>query len=191
MPGPTVPRPPERPGEPVGYFRGAAGGPADARRVVTVAIGLVVAGLAALLCVVTAATVGEAARLDRVHRQGISVPVTVTGCVGLGSGTGITTAGYTCRGAFPLDGQRHDGVIQGSAGLLAPGTTLQGVTLRDDPAVLYAPPPAAAGPSPWPPVAFSSLLLLTTALLVVLLLRLPPSSAARSRDRVPPAAASA
>jgi hypothetical protein len=123
--------------EPAGYIRGAGGAPVDRRRLTAVLAGLLAAAVAAVLLAGTVGAVREARRVSRIQQDGVVVPVTVTGCVGLGSGTGVTVSGYRCRGAFSLGGRRHEAVLRGSDRLLPTGSRQTGVTLPADPEVLY------------------------------------------------------
>lgn len=116
-----------------GYIRGGDGRPTDNRHVLQIGV---VACLVAVALVVLALTVQAArqdSRSDRLARDGVPVRVTVTSCLGRATGTGITENGFTCRGSFVFNGQRHVDRIAGTTTLLPTGTVIRGVT---DPASL-------------------------------------------------------
>jgi hypothetical protein len=121
---------------PASYIRGTSVGPADgraARRWLALVALLTFAALA------LAMTVGFARQHDRdLHLAQARTPVqaTVTSCVGLASGTGITVTGYRCTGTFVLGGRRYDDVIDGTQALYQPGTLLAARTDARDPTVL-------------------------------------------------------
>ena len=73
----------------------------------------------------------------------------MTGCVALASGTGITEAGFNCKGSYTLAGNHYPEPIGGNAELLAVGQKVAGVAVRDEPAVLYSAASVAKMHSTW------------------------------------------
>jgi hypothetical protein len=120
------------------YIRGATGKPVDRTRVRAVVTSSLLAVVAAVLVVTTLGMLAQASELGRLRAQGIPVSVSVTGCAGIASGTGITTVGYTCRGTFTVRGRRFDDVIRGNTALLDTGQRVQGVAFPTAPTRLYA-----------------------------------------------------
>ena len=114
---------------------------------------------------------GQILRADRLQRHGVAVSVTVTHCLGMASGTGITVAGYRCHGTFRLDGSTHDDVIGGSDRRYPPGKTLAGVTDPTHPSTLSTAHAVASPQSTWHVLVTPALLAI--AALGVLLVRVP------------------
>jgi hypothetical protein len=123
------------PGQP-GYIRGGGGVEVDSRRIVQWAGLLIVLALAGVVIALTLSAAADNSRQTKLKEHGIPVEVTVTGCVGIGSGIGQATAGYTCRGSYSLDGTEYSAVIRGANQALPPGDVIQGVTVRGDPGLL-------------------------------------------------------
>ncbi len=123
----------------------------DSRRIVRWAGLLCVLALAGVVIALTISAVGDNSRQTRLKEHGVPVEVTVTGCVGIGSGIGQATAGYTCRGSYSLDGNEYTAVIRGANDALPAGDVLQGVTVRGDPGLLSTASAAAKQHSSWTP----------------------------------------
>jgi hypothetical protein len=153
------------PESPAGYIRGGAGLPTDSRHVLRIAAGVLLAALAVLAIVLTVTAAHQNTRRHRLQQHGVGVQVTVTGCVGEATGSGITVDGFTCRGSFTLNGHRYNEVIGDSAQLLTPGHVLQGVTDPASPSTLStaAAVRASAANSDWrayiPPAILYGLLI--------------------------------
>jgi hypothetical protein len=145
------------------YLRGASGGPVTGRRVASVAI----AGCLIALAVVGGALAVEARRhnaaLRDVKGHAVPVQVTVTKCTGVLSGTGITAAGYTCRGHYKLDQAGHDAVIRGTTALYPSGTTVSAVTSSHHPTIVYTAEAVAKADTSWRRYDASAALLLSAA----------------------------
>ena len=133
------------------YIRGGGGVEVDSRRIVRWAGLLCVLALAGVVIALTISAVGDNSRQTRLKEHGVPVEVTVTGCVGIGSGIGQATAGYTCRGSYSLDGNEYTAVIRGANDALPAGDVLQGVTVRGDPGLLSTASAAAKQHSSWTP----------------------------------------
>ncbi|MDT4937818.1 MAG: hypothetical protein QOG80_1489 [Pseudonocardiales bacterium] len=136
------------PDDAVGYIRGG-GVQLDTRRVVRAAVALCLVGLAVLAVVLSIAAVHENARSSALQRRGVPVDVTVTGCVGLASGTGITVYAYTCRGTFVLDGYSYNDAIGGLSDAHTAGEKVRGVADPRSPSTLSSAAAVAHTQSPW------------------------------------------
>ena len=112
-----------------------AGVVTDVRRVGRIAVGLCLVGLAALTVVLFASGFDKNAQIARLHRDGVPVLVTSTGCTGLLGGSGSNPVGYACRGTFTVAGHRYDEPLPGNT-LYPPGSTLRAVTVPDEPALV-------------------------------------------------------
>jgi hypothetical protein len=131
------------------YIRGAGGIRIEGRRVAGYILGFGVLILAVLTVVFTGIAVHHNSRATSLRQQGVPVQVTVTGCVGLASGTGITGTGFTCRGSYLLAGRHYNEQIGGTAKLFPVGQKIAGVAVRDEPAVLYTAASAQTMHSTW------------------------------------------
>lgn len=170
---------------PGGYIRGGDGRPTDSRHVLR--IGLVACLVAVALVVLAIAVQAgrEGSRSDRLARHGVPVRVTVTSCLGVATGTGITATDFTCQGSFVLDGHRHVDRIGGTASLFPTGTVIRGVTDPASPASLSI--ASAVAPSRGDGRAYLlgaiALLLLLIAGIMTWRLRRNGSQAADADDR--------
>jgi len=125
------------PGEPVTTLRGASVN-VDTRRVTHLVAGACLMALAAAVIILFVAGAQKNAQITRLHKQGVPVEVTVSGCIGLMGGSGSNIAGYDCTGAFTLAGHTYRDAIPGSA-LYSPGTRIRAVAVPQDPALLSTP----------------------------------------------------
>lgn len=112
-----------------------AGVVTDVRLVGRIAVGLFLVCLAALVVVLYAGGLNKNAQIARLHREGVPVLVTSTGCTGLLGGSGSNPVGYACRGAFTVAGHRYNESIPGNT-LYPPGSTLRALTVPADPALV-------------------------------------------------------
>jgi hypothetical protein len=96
-----------------GYIRGG-GGIVDTRRLFRISVGSAIVALAVLVIVLTIQAVHKNSRIDGLQHRGVPVDVTVTGCLGVLSGTGVTVAYFQCSGSFDLAGRSYHAVIGGS-----------------------------------------------------------------------------
>jgi hypothetical protein len=151
------------PGEPVMALRGASV-EVDVRRVGHAVVGTFLMALAATVIVLFVAGIQKNAQITRLHRQGVAVEVTVSGCLGLMGGSGSNLAGYECKGTFTLDGHRFSDAIPGST-FYSPGTTLRAVAVPDDPALLSTPRDMATEHSSWRVFVLPALLLVILGLI--------------------------
>jgi hypothetical protein len=120
----------------VEYIRGGAGVPTDPRHVLRILLVVCVAALTILTVALTVKTALENSRIHRLQSHGVAVRVTVTRCLGIASGTGITVTSFTCHGDFALDGRHYNDVIGGNTRLHSPGSIVAGVVDPRSPSVL-------------------------------------------------------
>jgi hypothetical protein len=144
-----TPTPPAS-GEP-GYIRGGGGVEVDNRRLFRWAGIICVLALAGVVVALAISAAADDSRQTRLKKHGVPVGVTVTGCVGIGSGIGQATYSYTCRGSYRLDGNDYNAVISGVNQALPAGEMIQGVTIRGEPGVLSTAEAAAKQHSSWTP----------------------------------------
>lgn len=118
----------------IGSLRGATV-QFNPRRALQAVFGLVIGILIVLIVVLTVAGVHSNDQIDTLHDRGVPVTVTVTGCLGLLGGSGSNAAGYSCHGAYTLDGHRHTESLPGTA-FHRPGSTIPSVAVPGDPALV-------------------------------------------------------
>jgi hypothetical protein len=121
--------------ERVSALRGAGVAQFDRRRLVAVALVLLVVGLAVVSAGFYVGGAHKNAQVADLKDHGVPVELTVTGCLGLLGGSGSNVAGYACRGAYTLDGHRHVEQIPGNT-LYPPGTRVRGVAVPGDPGLV-------------------------------------------------------
>jgi hypothetical protein len=114
------------------YVRGARGG-LDRGLAIRIMAGAVVVALVTLTLVLAFQADRENSRLNRLHHDGIPVNATVSGCVAIASGTGITESGYRCRASYVLTGRSYSAVLGGTDTLYAVGETVPAVVARTEP----------------------------------------------------------
>jgi hypothetical protein len=153
------------PGPPEGgsYIRGGGGAHIGGRRVARFVVGFGILILAALTVIFLVAAIDHNSRFRQLEAHGVAVDVTVTGCVGMASGTGITEAGFKCRGTFTLGNHAYNEVIGGTADLQAVGQKLPAVVVPGDPSILYTARAVANTRTSW------AVYITPTALLLVLI----------------------
>jgi hypothetical protein len=127
---------PAVPDDGVAYIRGGAGMAVDTARAVRIVVSFGLVALAVLVILLTVSAFHQNSRLSRLAHHGVPVDVTVTTCLGISSGTGVTEYQFTCRGSFTLDGRTYNEVIGGTSALHQPGAVLQALTIPGDPALL-------------------------------------------------------
>jgi hypothetical protein len=118
----------------VGTLRGATVS-FNPRRLVQVAVGVVMATLAITAIVLTVAGFHSNDQINRLQTQGRPVTVTVTGCLGLLGGSGSNAAGYSCRGVYQFDGHVYREPLPGST-FYRPGAKVPSVAVPGDPALV-------------------------------------------------------
>lgn len=153
----------------VAYLRGG-GVTTDGPRARRLLLGFCCVALATLLAVLSVSAVREGRRADRLHDHGVPVSLTVTGCLGLASGTGATEYAYDCRGSFVLDGRRYDELLHGSSVQRPTGSVVAAVADPADPANVATATSVAgqhARAARWVPAGITlALLVIAGALLV-------------------------
>jgi len=151
-----------------GYIRAGGGVSVDRRRIVMVIGAAVVVALLALSFVLAVEAVQSYRRIDLLRAEGVPVVVTVTDCLGLASGTGITEVGFSCHGTFRLGARQYRAGIDGTAQLYPVGASLDAVTVPGDPQILYTAAAAGALHTSWTEfVAPAALFLGAVAVLAV------------------------
>lgn len=149
-----------------GYIRGGGGVDLGRKRVGAVLIGLTLIILVTLALVLAVNAARQNYRIDRLHASGVPVNVTVSSCLGMASGTGITESAFQCRGSFTLGGQTYNEVINGTGDLHAPGQVLPAVTVPGDPTLLYAAASVRSMQSSWTAFVIPAVLLLLAFLII-------------------------
>jgi hypothetical protein len=114
------------------YIRGA-GGVLNRRVAVRGVVGFCLVLLSTMTVVLATQAIRERSRELRLRDHGVAVEVTVTGCVAIASGTGITESGFNCRGSFVLNGRTDAAVIGGTQALYPVGAVVQAVADPNDP----------------------------------------------------------
>jgi hypothetical protein len=137
----------ETPGGQLTNLRGA-GVDVDVRRLGQVFVGLFLVALIALTVVFAIVGINKNAQINRLRQHGVSVQVTVTGCLGLLGGSGSNAAGYACRGTFVFGAHRYHEAIPGDS-LYPSGTMIRAVIDPNDPALLDTPGTVAAAHASW------------------------------------------
>jgi heme A synthase len=143
----------------------------DPRRAAQWVLGACLVALAVVAVVLVIAGIHKNAQADTLQRHGVSVNVTVTGCLGLLGGSGSNGAGYACKGTYTFDGRHYRQDIPGNS-LLPPGSVIRGVTVPDDPYLLSTPGLVAAQQPSWKvyiaPAVLLAVFVVTLALLVAI-----------------------
>jgi hypothetical protein len=147
-PGDVSPgRPAAAAAQPVTTLRGASVD-VDIRRVGRVVALVCVVILAVTGAVLLVAGIHTNQQITTLHRQGVPVSITVTGCTGLIGGTGAQSAGYACNGTYLVHGTRYHQAIPGMA-FHAVGSTFPGVAVPGDPKLLSTPDQVASQHASW------------------------------------------
>jgi len=168
---------------PLTHLRGA-GVDVDIRRVGQVVVGLCLVGVAVLGVIMLVAGFQKNAQINSLRTNGVPVQIRVTGCLGLLGGSGSNAAGYDCRGTFTLDGRTYTENLPGNT-LLTPGTTLRGVSVPGDPALVSTPGAVAAEHPSWTVFAVPVILLVLLAVILgVLFVRRRRVRGAQRGDRI-------
>jgi hypothetical protein len=112
------------PGDDVGGYIRGGGGIVDTRRLFRAVVGSAIVAcvaLAAVAVLLMVTAVHDNSRIDSLKHHGVPVDVTVTDCLGILSGTGVTVTSFQCNGSFNLDGRSYKAVIAGSTVNHSPG----------------------------------------------------------------------
>lgn len=161
----------DTPPAPVTTLRGA-GVDVDVRRVLPFVAAVCSAALVVAVVALTVAGLQKNDQIDRLHRNGVVVEATVTGCTGLIGGSGSNLVGYDCRASFTLDGHRYDESFAGDA-TPTPGSRFRAVAVPGDPALVATVAAVAAEHPSWRVFILPALLFvaLVSAILGVLWFR--------------------
>ena len=149
------------------YIRGARAG-VDGRlavRLMTAAVGLALATLTIVLAVQAGR---ENSRLNRLHRDGIPVTATVSSCVAIASGTGITESGYRCQATYVVNGRSYSAVLGGTDALYSVGDTVPALADRTEPNNLATSDSVARTHASWTAFIPAAIALLAGALFAAL-----------------------
>lgn len=110
------------------YVRGARGG-LDRRLAIRLMAAAVIVALVALTLVLALQAGRENSRLNRLHDTGIPVTATVSSCLAIASGTGITESGFRCRATYMLNGRTYSAVLGGTDALYSVGEAVPAVVV--------------------------------------------------------------
>jgi hypothetical protein len=121
------------------YIRGGGGISIAPRRFMRVVLVLVLVLLFILTTALFLGVIQKHSRISRLRERGVAVDVTVTSCLGMASGTGITNVGFRCSGTFTLDGIRHTEVISGNSANHLVGAKITAIVDPRDPSDLSTP----------------------------------------------------
>jgi hypothetical protein len=106
------------------------------RRVLGVVAALCVVVLLAFAVELTISAARGSERTTRLRHQGVPVEVTVTRCLGIGSGVGMGIEYWQCRGSYSLGGQTYNEVIHGSRSVLDTGQQIPAIAVPGQPTLL-------------------------------------------------------
>ena len=147
------------------YIRGSGAVPVDPARLGRILLVLIGAAVAALTVVFAVEAFQRNARVDALRDRGVAIEASVSGCVGLASGTGITEVGYQCRANFTYGGRAFNEPIHGTAQLFPVGQKVAAIAERGNPAIAYTAASVGMMRSTWTvwitPLALLLLLVMT------------------------------
>jgi hypothetical protein len=149
-----------------GYIRGG-GGIVNPRGLFRVVVGSAIVALAVLVLVLTIEAVHKNSRIHGLQRRGVPVDVTVTSCLGILSGTGITVTSFECSGSFDLAGRSYSAVIAGSNINHAAGDVVKAVADPKHPTSISTPSSLVNAHSSWRAFIGPAVLFLLLVLLIV------------------------
>jgi hypothetical protein len=164
------------------YIRGGGGVEVDTGRVVRFVVACCVLVLVGVVIDMTISAADQNSRVTRLRHQGVPVEVTVTGCVGYGSGIGQGVVYYTCRGTYGFGGRRYNEVIGGIRNDLAVGQTLRAVTVPGHPALVSTADSVARTSSSWTAYVTPIVLGVVTVVLILGLVLWPKRTAAEPQE---------
>jgi hypothetical protein len=133
------------------YVRGSGGIDVDARRLARIVLLLCLVGLAAVAAATSIEAAGQRSRQSALRTHGVPVRVSVTNCIGVGSGVGQGVTYFTCRGDYTLGGHTYDEVVGGTRSPYRIGTSIAGVAVPGHPAELATAASVAKDRSSWTP----------------------------------------
>jgi hypothetical protein len=118
------------------YIRGGGGVTVDASTVFRVLVAAALLSLVGLAVGLTVSTASYNSRQAKLRHDAVPVEVTVTSCVGIGSGIAQAVNYYTCQGTYSLNGHQYSGEIRGNRAPLPAGQRLEAVAVPNDPGLL-------------------------------------------------------
>ncbi len=143
------------------HLRGVRVAQVDTGRVVRVLVAIALVGLITLAAVLTASATSQNSRLNRLRNQGVPVQMTVTGCVAISSGIGMSVKYWECRGSYTLGGHSYNEVIGGSRAHLGDGQVVEAIAVPGHPALVSTSANLPQGRSSWttyvPPIILAVL----------------------------------
>jgi hypothetical protein len=148
-----------------GYIRGGAG-VVDTRWLFRILLGLAIVVVAALVAVLTIQAADKNSRTESLRHRGVPVDVTVTKCLGILSGTGITVTSFQCNGSYVLAGRSYNGLIDGSTTNHAAGDVVKAIADPKHPTSISTASSLATADSSWRTFIGSGLLFVLLVLLV-------------------------
>jgi hypothetical protein len=104
---------------------------------------------------------------DSLRHRGVPVNVTVTSCLGILSGTGITVTSFQCRGSFDLAGRSYNAVIDGSSVNHAVGDVVKAIADPKHPTSVSTPSSVVGAHSSWRAFIGPAILFLVLVLVIV------------------------
>ena len=118
------------------YLRGVRVADVDTGRVVRVLVVVVLIGLIVLAGVLTVSATSQSSRLSKLRDHGVPVALTVTGCLAISSGIGMSVEYWDCRGSYTLGGHRYNELIGGSRAHLDDGQVVEAIAVPGEPALV-------------------------------------------------------
>ena len=118
------------------HLRGVRVADVDTGRVVRVLVAVVLIGLIVLAG--RPDGLGDQPELPpgKLRDQGVPVAMTVTGCLAISSGIGMSVEYWDCRGSYTLGGHRYNEVIGGSRAHLRDGEVVEAIAVPGHPALV-------------------------------------------------------
>jgi hypothetical protein len=129
------------------YIRAGGGVQISPRRIGGALVWACAALLAAMAGYFAVSASHESSQSSLLHRHGVPVTATITGCSAVSSGIGMGIEYYQCTGSYTLGGQTFNEVIHGSRSQLDSGQHVPAVAVPGHPSLLSTPKAAAAGSS--------------------------------------------
>jgi hypothetical protein len=97
------------------YVRGGAGFAVSGRTVARWCAAVLLASLLATTAVLFSSAAHESSLRSTLQRRGVPVSATVTSCVGIVGGTGVTATSFQCRAAVVVGGHRYVDSLRGTS----------------------------------------------------------------------------
>ncbi len=163
---PATPGAPDEDDQPIDNYRGGTVN-VDKRKATQIVVGVTLVALTVLGVILLIAAISNNNQIDNLKDNGVTVPVKVTGCLGLIGGTGQSLAGFSCSGTYTVDGTVYHQNIPGLA-FHKPGTTIRGVVVPSDPKLLSTPDQLARQQASWTAYIIPGILLLVVVVVLLI-----------------------